>query len=165
MKVYIIYDRYEHNEFFNVYHIGTNKTEAINELKTKHLPLFISYRPDDCHSFQLIEVELTKKQYSQLLKWDDVEQSLDDCDSPYYQFMCDLHNCVYDTETIICTDGYSDIHEVIQYYAVVYKNCSYEDVSEYGWYDTDEYEECFNEITTNDELWIKVVKEYVNATY
>lgn len=165
MKVYIIYDRYEHDEFFSVYHIGTDRTEAINEFKTNHLPSFILYGPDDCHLFQLIEVKLPKKQYSQLLKWEDEGQRLDNCDSPYYQFMRDLHNCIYDTETIICTNGCSDIYEVVRYYAVMYKNCSCEDVSEYCWYDTDEYEEYFDELTTNDELWTKIVKEYVSNTY
>ena len=51
MKVYICYDRYEHDEWFNVFYVDTNRDESIRHCKEIDLPDFLSCGPDDCHSF------------------------------------------------------------------------------------------------------------------
>jgi hypothetical protein len=102
MKVYICYDRYEHDEWYSVYSISTDRDETIRKCKEEDLPSFIEYGPDDCHSFQLVEVELTREQYEQLLKWDkDDTQSLEDNSSDYYNFMYDLYHGKYETDSIL----------------------------------------------------------------
>lgn len=169
MKVYICYDRYEHNEWFSVYSIGTNRDEMIRKCKEEDLPSFIEYGPDDCHSFQLVEVKLTKKQYEQLLKWDkDGTQSLEDYgdeSSDYYNFMYDLYNDQYETETIISTDGCSDFYEIIKYYGVMYKNKDVEEVDDIDWLSSDECEEYQEELFNDEELSGKVIREYILDTY
>lgn len=91
MKVYIIYDRYENDEWFRVDYIGLDKSESNKKFKEKYLPEFLEYGPDDCHLYQLQEVEMTTEQYEQLLKWyNDPKMSLE-C-GPYYDFMCDVYN-------------------------------------------------------------------------
>lgn len=91
MKVYIIYDRYENDEWFRVDYIGTDKSESNKKFKEKYLPEFLKYGPDDCHSYQLQEVEMTTEQYEQLLNWhDDPKMSLEY--GPYYDFMCDVYH-------------------------------------------------------------------------
>lgn len=37
MKVYIVYDRYEYNEWFNVYSIGTNMDDMVRKCKEECL--------------------------------------------------------------------------------------------------------------------------------
>lgn len=162
MKVYITYDRYERNEWFNVYHISLDKDESIKHCKEKDLVDFISYGPDDCHDFQLQEVKMTKKQYEQLLKWDkDDTMSLEHPDSPYYQFMCDVYDCEYETETIISTDGCSDFYEIVTYYGVFYKG---EDIEDFDC-DSDNFDDYQEELCSDDDLFDKVLKEYINDTY
>ena len=169
MKVYICYDRYEHDEWFNVFYVGTNRDESIRHCKEIDLPDFLSCGPDDCHSFQLEEVKLTKKQYEQLLNWyNDNTQSLEDYgdeSSDYYNFMYDLYNGKYETKTIISTDGCSDFCEVVRYYSVFYKNKEVEEVIGNNWFFTDECDEFSEELTSNEELCKKVTKEYVRDTY
>lgn len=169
MKVYIIYDRYENDEWFYVYSIGTSMDDMVRKCKEECLPDFLEYGPDDCHSFQLVEVELTKKQYEQLLKWyKDDTQSLEyygDESSDYYNFMCDLYDDQFETETIISTDGCSDFYEIIKYYSVMYKNKEVEDVDDIDWLYSDECEEFQEELFNDDELSRKVIREYVLDTY
>ncbi len=167
MKVYIVYDRYEHSEWFNVYSIGTDRDDMIRKCKEECLPDFLEYGPDDCHSFQLVEVELTKNKYEQLLKWDDT-QSLEyygDESSDYYNFMYDLYNDQFETETIISTDGCSDFYEIIKYYSVMYKNKEVEEVDDIDWLYSDESEEFQEELFNDEELSRKVIREYILDTY
>jgi hypothetical protein len=165
MKVYITYDRYEHNEWFSVYHISLDKEESIKHCKEVDLVNFLSYGPDDCHSFQLQEVEMTQEQYEQLLKWNkDDTQSLEsygDKSSDYYNFMYDLYNGQYETDTIISTDGCSDFYEIITYYGVFYKG---EDVEDFN-YDSDNFDDYQEELCNDEDLFEKVLKEYINDTY
>ena len=172
MKVYIIYDRYEHNEWFRVDYVGTKKSESIKMFKEKCLPDFLCYGPDDCHSYQLQVVEMTKKQYEQLIDWDnDNTQSLEDYgdeSSHYYNFMKEVYEkCDWNRggNVLMCTDGCSDYSEIVRYYSVFYKNKDIEEVSEYEWIFSDEYDEYYNELTSDDDLCEKVIKEYVQDTY
>ena len=41
MKVYIVYDRYENDEWFRVDYIGTDKSESNKKFKEKYLPEFL----------------------------------------------------------------------------------------------------------------------------
>lgn len=67
MEVYITYDRYEHDEWYDISWIGINKEQAIKQFKEQELPSFLEYGPDDCHSFQLVEVVMStnSKEYDQ----------------------------------------------------------------------------------------------------
>ena len=173
MKVYICFDRYERDEWYNVFFISTDRDESIRKCKEETLPDFLNYGPDDCHSFQLVEVEMFQKDYDQLLKWDnDPDQKLEnfgDKSSDYFKWMCELYDligCVDQQYMIlISTDGCSDYTEIVRYYSVFYKNKDIEDVSDYEWVFSDEYDEYYEELTGDDELCEKVIKEYVRDTY
>lgn len=173
MKVYICFDRYECDEWYNVSFIGTDREESIKKCKEESLPDFLCYGPDDCHSFLLVEVEMFKKDYNQLMKWfNDPNQSLEkhgSNNSDYFNFMCELYDltgCVdYQSMILISTDGCSDYTEIVRYYSVFYKDKEIEDVSDQDWIFSDEYEEYYEELTNDDELCEKVIKEYVQDTY
>jgi hypothetical protein len=173
MVVYICFDRYERDEWYNVFFIETDRDESIRKCKEETLPDFLNYGPDDCHSFLLVQVKMTKKDYNQLLKWNnDPNQKLEnygDKSSDYFKWLCDLYDqigCVDNQDMIlISTDGCSDYSEIVRYYSVFYKNKDIEDVSEYDWVFSDEYDEYYEELTSDDELCEKVIKEYVRDTY
>jgi hypothetical protein len=162
MKVYITYDRYENDEWYNIYYVSTNERESIKHCLEKDLVDFISYGPDDCHSFQLQEVEMTKKQYDQFTKWIEEDQSLEDYgskSSDLYNFMVELYDCtgvVDDTNTIISTDGCTDCVDVVHYYG-----------NQLG-LDTEDdevYYEVQEKLYEDDELFDKILKEYIYYTY
>lgn len=100
MKVYITYDRYEHDEFFQIYGIDTERNVAVNLYMSTYLPDFVLSDPDDCHQFQLVAVEITEEMYEKLVSWTKIEDLCDTTSNKeFYQFMCDLHNS--DTTTVI----------------------------------------------------------------
>jgi hypothetical protein len=169
MKVYVCYDRYEHDEWYSVYSVGTDRDKMIKKCKEEDLPSFIEYGPDDCHSFQLVCIDITRSQYNKLKKWVDeigyIEDYEDDENRDFYEFMYKVYDDEYTIETIISTDGCSDVFEIVKYYGVMYKNVDLEDVSDIDWYYSDECEDYQDELTNDEDLWRKVLREYVLDTY
>ena len=148
MKVYITYDRYEYNEYFNIYQITTRMSEVRKDYK-KNLIDFISYRPDDCHSYQIQIVNLTKKEY-ELLK-SHVDNTIDD-DDEFMELMIKIYEDP-DSDCLICTDGCSDNNELVNFWI------EYNGLDEY---DEDQIEEDLNNDGT---FYDKVLKKYINYTY
>jgi hypothetical protein len=167
MKVYIIYDRYECNEWFSVEYIGTRKSESIKKFKEECLPRFLEYGPDDCHSYQLQVVNITKEQYEQLLKWDnDSKMSLES--GPYYDFMCEVYeqsDWSNPNSVLMCTDGCSEYSNIVRYYGIVLKGLTNDVVDEYDWVFTDEYNEYYEELMNNDDLFERMCKEYIKYNF
>jgi hypothetical protein len=164
MVVYICYDRYEHNEWFNVFEVSTDRDESYRKCKETHLPDFICYGPDDCHSFQLQMVEMTKRDYNQLMKWfNDPTQSLENHgkdSSDYFKFMCELYDLTGEYNCcLISTDGCSDIYEIIKFYGKM-KGLNPDDL------DDDQenglQEELFD---MDDDKCLEIIKKYVEENY
>ena len=162
MKVYITYDRYERDEWYNIYNVTTDKEEAIRHCKEVDLPDFIGYGPDDCHSFQLQEVDMTPEEYEQFKSWvDDDSQSLEnygDRSSDLFKKMYDYYDKVDEPgyETLISTDGCTDNVDIIHYYG----NQNGLDTE-----DDDVYYEVQEELFNDEDLYTKVLKDYINNTY
>ena len=159
MNVYITYDRYEHDEWLSVYHIETNRQRAIKHFKEEDLVSFISYGPDDCHSFQLQKVVLSKEQYKRLV-W--LVENEGKCGAETDQELHDLlvefydDNSEYEPETIMSTDGCSDNTEIIRFYCQM-ENLDPED---------DDHYEMAQEVIMNDEdIYLRVLKEYISCYY
>lgn len=165
MKVYITYDRYERNEWFNIYNISLDRDSATKDCKEFDLVDFIEYGPDDCHSFQLQEVKMTKKQYEQFMKWYNEDQNLEnwgDKSSDLYKKMLEIYESPdYEGEILISTDGCSDFYEIITYYGIFYKG---EDPDNFDC-DSDSFDDYQEELCNDDDLFEKVLKEYINDTY
>lgn len=163
MKVYITYDRYERDEWFSIYHISTSKPDSVKHCKEHDLFDFISYGPDDCHSFQLQEVVMTKKQYDQFMKWYTDGQSLENYgseSSELFNFMVELFDQTgvvgSRSRVLVSTDGCSDNYEVVHYYG-----------SSKGLdtYDDDIFYEVQEELSDDEKLYEKVLKDYINHNY
>ena len=152
MDVFIAYDRYEHDEWYSIYNIDTNMDEAIKHFLEEDLPSFISYGPDDCHSFQLQKVCMTKTQYKKLINIhkNGSETEVTDFMIPIYDEMD------FEVETIYFTDGCSDTIEIVNYY------CESNGIDTE---DEDAVEDARCELFSNDELWNNAVREYISATY
>lgn len=162
MKVYITYDRYERDEWYNICHVTTDRDESIKHCKEEDLVKFISYGPDDCHSFQLQEVEMTEEQYNTLMKWIEEDVSLENYgeeSSDFFKFMVDLFDATGvagNKSVIISTDGCSDNDDIVHYYGKKKGlNTSDDDV----------FYELQEELFNDEELYEKVLKEYIKANY
>lgn len=170
MKVYICFDRYEGDEWYEVFFISTNRDDSIKKCKEETLPRFLTYGPDDAHSFRLVEVEMTEKEYTQLMKWNnDPSQELDDSSSDYFKWMCKLYELVSRSNNrhmiLIDTDGSSDYPEIVKYYTIHYKNKDIKTVNKQDWVYSNDYDDYYEELFSDDDLSEKVIKEYVLDTY
>jgi hypothetical protein len=162
MKVYIIYDRYERDEWFSIDYVGTDRNESIKKFKEECLPDFISYGPDDCHSYQLQEVEMTQEQYDTFTKWIKEGQSLENYgreSSDLFKFMVNLYDetgVVGNTSVLLSTDGCSDYIDMIHFYGKS-KGLDTED--------DEVFEELQEELYNDEELYQKVLKKYIKKYY
>jgi len=166
MKVYITYDRYEHNEWFSVYEI----TNDINELKKnykEHLIDFISYGPDDCHQYQIQEVDMTEEEY-EFVKGlvdqnEDPESNKTEEDALLDEIMEGIYNECNRSNCLLSTDGCSDNVDVVHFYLQFELGLDQDET------DPEEYEEKFDEINElfneDSNLYQKTLKEYIDVTY
>lgn len=157
MKVYITYDRYEHDEWFNLYQITTKMSEVRKEYK-KNLIDFISYGPDDCHSYQIQIVDLTKEEY-ELLKShiDDTVEDEDEVMELMIRIYEECVPCQYpNSNCLISTDGCSDNWELVHYYGKK-KGLDTED--------DDVYYEVEEELFGDNDLYEQELEKYINDTY
>jgi hypothetical protein len=161
MKIYITYDRYECNEWFNIYHVSTKRSESIKHCKEVDLVDFISYGPDDCHSFQLQVVEMTKQEYEQFMEWygkegDSTLEDHGDESSDLFNKMVEIfENSSWD-DYLISTDGCSDNVELIHYYGSK-KGLDTED--------DDIYYEVQEELFSDENLYEQELKDYIKNNY
>ena len=154
MNVYITYDRYEHNEWFSVYNIETDKQRAIKHFKEEDLPSFLEYGPDDCHCFQLQRVKMTKEEYRHLCELVDSGEDSEE----FNELFTSIFNCDFteDTDIILFTDGCSDYMEITNYYCLM-NNLDYTD---------DEVLDMVNDkLQNNEDLFNVYMRKYINATY
>ena len=153
MNVYIAYDRYERDEWYSIYNIETNRHRAIKHFKEIDLVDFISYGPDDCHSFQLQKVYMTKAQYKELIEVykNGSEQDVVDFMMPIYDEDED-----FEVETIMSTDGCTDNCELIEFY------CQSVGIEAD---DYDAIDEAEQKLFNDEELYTKTLKEYIAMYY
>jgi len=162
MKVYITYDRYENDEWFQVYKMSTSKPKILENLKS-NLISFLEYGPDDCHSFQCQEVDLTKDEYRMLvtgLEETDTFEYLGDDSNPVYDLLVRIYDEIEPdySDCILVTDGCSDWVDLIQYiidHDPDYTGCDPDDVEQdlFDRFDDDE---------TYKEEWLN---KYLKDTY
>lgn len=155
MRVYITYDRYEHDEWLSIYTIETNKQRAIKKFKEEDLPSFLGYGPDDCHSFQLQKVEMSKSLYDNLLKWNESSDKYDEENLKELLIAIFDEEEEFEVETLYSTDG-SDNWDLLRFYASI-NGLDYDD--------DDVAEEIQEKLFNNDELYNEVLKKYIALNY
>ena len=153
MNIYIAYDRYERDEWYSIYHIETNRLRAIKHFKEVDLVDFISYGPDDCHSFQLQKVVMANKGYRELL---DVYKNGSDEDIKDFMMPIYDEDDEFEVETIFFTDGCSDNFELIEFYC---RRIGIEAD------DYDAIEEAEENLFNDEELYLKILKDYIKCNY
>lgn len=162
MNVYITYDRYEHDEWYWVYHIETNKKRAIKHFKEDDLIDFLSYGPDDCHSFQLVKVSMPKKDYIRFCEMVENEKIQNtNSDKELKSMLMSIYGETnYEVETIFFTDGCSDCVDLIDFYIDNYDIETEEYESE-----DDIRDRIMKNLFDDNELMKKVLSDYIEATY
>lgn len=152
MNVYIAYDRYERDEWYALYGVETNKRRAIKKFLEEHLPDFLDYGPDDCHSFQLQKVVLTAREYKELLYLDEHGS-----DEDIKEFLMPIYDeDDFEVETLYCTDGCTDNWEIFELY------CEEIGVSKD---DEDAYNEAQEKFFNDDTLYTEYMKKYIKMYY
>jgi hypothetical protein len=153
MNVYIAYDRYERDEWYSIYNIETNKKIAIQHFKNKDLVDFISYGPDDCHSFQLQRVQLTKEEYKELLR---IEK--EGTEEEVKDFLIKFYNEYegYGVETLMSTDGCSDNAELLDCYCLMMGVDPEDDDTKY---------ELSDKLYEDEELYLEILKKWIKQNY
>ncbi len=155
MNVYITYDRYEHNEWLSIYTIETNRQRAIKKFKEEDLPGFLGYGPDDCHSFQLQCVKMSKPLYEKLLKWNESSEKCDEKNLEELLIAIYNEEEEFEVETLYSTDG-SDNWDLLRFYASI-NGLDYDN--------DDVAEEIQEKLFNNDELYNEVLKKYIALNY
>lgn len=158
MKVYITYDRYSYEEWFNIYQATTDFNEVKKDYK-ENLKTFIDSGPDDDHSFQIQEVYLGKRGLDLLLNLDIkpgdpffVEQDREDL----YWLMTKIYEESADYNCLLQTDGASDNANITRWW-----------LEQQGLDpdDDDVYWNAEDELFGNDELYSEVLDKYIDAKY
>ena len=156
MKVYIIYDRYGRDEFFQIYNI-CKSIDEVRQVYKQSLVDFCKAGPDDCHSFQCQEVEITNKEFEILVGYMRGNES-----DEGYNLMVKIHEdclwCQYpDSNCLFCTDGYSEVEEVFS----KYMEDQYPDIDE----DSDEWYDIQDEFYSNDDLYETELMKHIDKYF
>jgi hypothetical protein len=110
---------------------------------------------------------MTKKQYEQLLEWDnDPNVSLES--GPYYDFMCEVYEqCDWsdNRNVLLSTDGCSEYQDIVRYYGMVVKGKDSDEVNEYDWVFTDEYDDYYEELMNDNDLFERMCKDYIRDNF
>ena len=152
LDVFITYDRYEHDEWHSIYHIDTDEDSARQHFVDKDLLDFISYGPDDCHSFQLQKVRMTRAGY----KWLCEENGKSSESKELEEFLTELYQGEYGDEVLMYTDGCSDNCEIIEFYCNKLGIDPDDDDAKY---------EAQNKLFDDDKLYEEIAREYIAANY
>jgi len=153
MNVYITYDRYEHNEWFNVYQV-TNRISEVRKDYKKHLMDFIGYGPDDCHSYQIQVLQMTKQEYLCFKYIIENKSDSEEFDKLMEMVYDECIPCHYDdTNCLLSTDGCSDNVDLIDFWI------------EYKGLDENDRDQIEEDIYNDEDLYYKVLKKYISQTY
>ncbi len=150
--IYITYDRYGRDEWYQVYHLDTNEEKAKKQFKEEALLNFVLYGPDDCHTFQLQRVVMSDYKYRQLRAL----VNAPDHEKELKEFLMDIYaENGYEVETIYCTDGCSDAIETIKYY------CAQNGLD----YDNQDDQDAAYKALEDNELYAEMLQQHIAQAY
>ena len=163
MKVYITYFRYSRDENFTIYHVDLSKTKAKNHYKKEDLPSFLSYGPDDESVLVCQEIDLTESDYNKLLE---LSEKVEDYDRETIDFMTRIYD---QAEEFIYEDTCETNIDLVDYFI----ECGKYDMSDYLDSDLDLEditveelrEELMNQIWNDEDLYNKVLKDFIKENY
>ena len=153
MKVYIIYDRYEHNEFITIYNISKSMKEFKKDYKDE-IRSFLEMGPDDCHTFvgQIVNVN-----DDQLEVLEDYWNSEDPDDShPGFNLMEEIWSKNSSKNCLFMIDSYDNTKVFEEYMSE-----QHPDIEE----ETDEWYELEEEFYDNDTLYETELTKYIDRNY
>lgn len=150
-KVFINYTRYECDEWVIIHHIGTDLTTSVQEFK-KNLKESLSIGPDDCHSFNLVQVNLKNKDYERLMNIE-LENDLDDEELEFFVELSENYNF---NSKLVCWDDNSGNIEIVSIYC---EDCNLDPEDDEVWDDV-------YDLLMNDEvLYETYIDKYLDTTF
>jgi hypothetical protein len=148
-KVFINFTSYDGNEWVVIHHVGTDMTESVQEFK-KNLKDYLSIGPDDCHSFNLIKVNLKNKDYDRLMTIT-LQNELDEDDLEFFTELEETYDFEY-----ICYDDHSGNYEIVKLYC--------EDNS-LDSEDDDVFEDVFELLMNDEKLYETYIDKYLDLNF
>jgi hypothetical protein len=148
-KVFINFTSYDGNEWVVIHHVGTDMTESVQEFK-KNLKDYLSIGPDDCHSFNLIKVNLKNKDYDRLMTIT-LQNDLDEDDLEFFTELEETYNFDY-----ICYDDHSGNYEIVKLYCED-NNLDSED--------DDVFEDVFELLMNDEYLYETYINKYLDLNF
>lgn len=148
-KVFINFTSYDGNEWVVIHHVGTDMTESVQEFK-KNLKDYLSIGPDDCHSFNLIKVNLKNKDYDRLMTIT-LQNDLDEDDLEFFTELEETYDFDY-----ICYDDHSGNYEIVKLYC--------EDNS-LDSEDDDVFEDVFELLMNDEDLYETYINKYLDLNF
>ena len=152
MKVYIIYDRYECNEFFSIYSI-CKTFKQFKEVYKGDIQSFLEMGPDDCHTFIGQEINITKEQLQILENYMEDE---DNDDGTGFSLMEELYEQSNDDNCLFVIDN-SVNYDVFDHYMLM----EHPEVDE----DTEEWDEYQEEFYDDNNLYETELEKYINDNF
>jgi hypothetical protein len=160
VDVYITYDRYEHNEFFAILHIDKNMQSAIKHYEQEDLFKFLSFGPDDCHTFQLQKVNMTPKEYNRFINLVKKYGTEEIDDGPLYDIMVDIYERIRtvadEREYVLDASDCDEIEDVVEFY------CKKQGLD---YNDDDTRYDAEDELFGDSDVFEKWLKEYLADKY
>lgn len=148
-KVFINFTSYDGNEWVVIHHVGTDMTESVQEFK-KNLKDYLSMGPDDCHSFNLIKVNIKNKDYDRLMTIT-LREELNEDDLEFFTELEETYNFDY-----ICYDDHSGNYEIVKLYC--------EDNS-LDSEDDDVFEDVFELLMNDEKLYETYIDKYLDLNF
>jgi hypothetical protein len=113
----------------------------------------------------MVKINVSRKNYYKLKKWVNAEELDRKEQDKFDRFMIKVYEGYFEGECILSTDGQSDSYAVLSYHCGDRPEPDdYDDDEEYEDALT-EYRDKTDEFMQDDELYRKVVAEYVKSTY
>ena len=152
MKVYIIYDRDECNEFFSIYSI-CKTFKQFKEVYKGDIKSFLEMGPDDCHTFIGQEINITKEQLQTLENYMEDE---DNDDGTGFSLMEEIYEQSNNTNCLFSLDNYVN-YEVFDHYMLM----EHPDIDE----DTEEWDEYQEQFYDDDNLYETELEKYIDDNF
>lgn len=147
MITYICYSDVSGSDIFEIFHVGSNRTMAIDAFK-KELPGFFGYGPDDATSLRLVKADLSTN---------DLKLVTDEFNKPVNNdaVLTLLDSLWYELshEEIFCETG---CDQLVQFY------CEQNGLDPY---DPESFDIANKALTDNASIQQKLINDYITSNY
>ena len=146
-KVFINFTSYARNEWVVIHHVGNGYTTSTNAFK-KNLKRSLAIGPDDCHSFNLVSVNLKDADYDRLMTIK-LQEELNENDLEFF-------NRLEKKFKYVCYDDNSGNYEIVKLYC---------DDNNLDSNDDNVCDDVFELLMNDETLYDTYIDKYINKNF